>query len=215
MYAKVFESIYDGSLRKNWKALVVFQQFLILSDDKGYVDKTLDAIAARTGIPLDFIREGALELEKPDPDSRSQDEEGRRIVLINPARKWGWRVVNYQHYKAITSREDLRDYWSGRQRAYRNNTKINDRLSRFKATLSSSYKRDNGIVWPCLEEQALAEICRRETADSELNELLARRKQDPKFFPRSIAALLRGWQETLDRYRQDGNGHKSPYSPNI
>lgn len=119
MYAKIFESIYDGSLRKDWKALIVFQQLLVLCDDEGYVDKTPEAISARTTIPLEIISHGITELSSPDPDSRSQEFGGKRIVPINPERKWGWKIVNYREYREIRNKEDLRLYWKGQKRDQR------------------------------------------------------------------------------------------------
>ena len=71
--------MYDGTLYGNWKALVTLQQMIILCDMDGFVDMTPQAIAARTGIPLEIIRTGITALEEPDPYSRTPDLEGRRI----------------------------------------------------------------------------------------------------------------------------------------
>lgn len=108
MYAKVFESIYDGSLRENWKALVTFQQFLVLADADGTVDMTPAAIAARTGIPREIIDAGIAALEAPDPDSRSAEREGRRIERLDDHRSWGWTIVNHRHYQLMVSAETKR-----------------------------------------------------------------------------------------------------------
>jgi len=112
MYVKLFQSIYDGSLatRGPWEALVTFQQLLVLSDRTGIVDMTTEAISRRTTVPLEIIERGIVELEKPDPDSRKPDFEGRRILRLDPARSWGWQVVNYEHYRRIRTAEDRREY---------------------------------------------------------------------------------------------------------
>lgn len=104
--------MYDGTLgtRGPWQALVAFQQLVILADKHGQVDMTAEAIARRTTIPVDIITVGIAALELPDPDSRSPDEDGRRIVKIDPDRSWGWRVVNYDHYRKIRSEEERREY---------------------------------------------------------------------------------------------------------
>lgn len=108
-YVKIFESIYDGTLADNWQAMVTFQQLLILCDQNGIVDMTPGAIHRRTGIPLDIITAGLSVLTAPDPQSRSPLEEGRRIVLLDPARSWGWRLVNHAHYRALMSAADKRE----------------------------------------------------------------------------------------------------------
>src|SRR5690349_9652458 len=104
--------MYDGTLatRGCWQALVTFQQLIILADRRGIVDMTPEAIARRTTIPFEVIRLGIAELEKPDPDSRTPDEEGRRIVRLNDDRAWGWRIVNHAHYRALRSEDERTEY---------------------------------------------------------------------------------------------------------
>lgn len=117
MFTKIFQSIYDGSLRKDWKALVTFQQMLVLADREGYVDMTPDAITSRTTIPREIIDHGLRELSEPDKESRSQEFDGRRLVLINPVRSWGWIIVNFRDYRDIVSQDDLRAYWRGQKKS--------------------------------------------------------------------------------------------------
>lgn len=112
MYAKVFSQIYDGTLctRGPWQALVTFQQMLVLADQDGNVDITAAAIARRTTIPLEIIELGIEELLKPDPESRTPTEEGRRLIPLSEGRSWGWRIVNYKHYRDLKREQDRRDY---------------------------------------------------------------------------------------------------------
>lgn len=109
MFAKIFESIYDGTLADNWQALVTFQQFLILADQQGVVDMTPAAIHRRTGIPLEIIQAGIEALEQPDPQSRTQDMDGRRIVRLDAGRGWGWFIVNHAAYRAKITAEEKRE----------------------------------------------------------------------------------------------------------
>lgn len=109
MYAKVFRQIYDSTLAEDWRALVTFQQFLVLADADGVVDMTAGAIHRTTNIPKDIIEAGIEKLQQPDPVSRSSTEEGRRIVPIDPDRSWGWRIVNYSYYRNLASKEDKKE----------------------------------------------------------------------------------------------------------
>jgi hypothetical protein len=106
MYGKLFEQMYDGTLRSNWQALVTFQQFVVLCNEDGVVDITPDAISARTGIPLEIITAGIAALETPDPLSRTPNREGRRIDRIDSHRSWGWTIVNHAKYRAMQRRDD-------------------------------------------------------------------------------------------------------------
>lgn len=100
--------MYDGTLARDWRALVTMQQLVILCDEDGVVDMTHDAIARRTGIPIDVIRAGIEFLESPDPESRSPAHGGRRIVRLDEHRDWGWRLVNYEKYEALGRASDKR-----------------------------------------------------------------------------------------------------------
>jgi hypothetical protein len=121
VYGKVFTAMFDGTLATKgpWQALVTFQQLIALADRKGIVDMTPEAISRRTTIPLEIIETGIAALEAPDPDSRSPDHDGRRIVRLAEHRSWGWQLVNYEHYRAIRSADERREYMKLYQRDYR------------------------------------------------------------------------------------------------
>ena len=112
MYGKLFQQMYDGTLATKgpWQAMVTFQQMIILADKGGIVDMTAEAISRRTTIPLEIIRIGIVTLEQADPESRTPDEEGRRITRLSSEREWGWRIVNHEHYRRIRSQDERREY---------------------------------------------------------------------------------------------------------
>lgn len=112
MFGKIFESMYDGTLASNgpWQALVTFQQMIVLADQDGVVDMTASAIARRTSIPLEIIQLGVNRLMEPDPESRTPDEDGRRITLLEDHRAWGWRIVNHGKYRDMRKAEERREY---------------------------------------------------------------------------------------------------------
>ena len=112
MYGKLFSQMYDGTLATKgpWQALITFQQLIILADKHGVVDMTPEAIARRTTIPLKIIQDGITRLLEADPDSRSPNEEGRRITQLSDSRTWGWQIVNYEHYRNLRSTDERREY---------------------------------------------------------------------------------------------------------
>lgn len=126
MYARIFQTIYDGTLVEDWRALVTFEQMLILCDADGIIDMTARAIARRTGIPIEHIEAGIRVLESPDPSSRTPDAEGRRIARIDPHREWGWQIVNHQKYKEIRSSDDKREYMRQYMKDRRNHEKLTE-----------------------------------------------------------------------------------------
>ena len=93
------------------------------ADSEGWVDVHPKAIAEETGLTIEQVNAAIKELESPDPDSRSPEEEGRRIVLLNEHRSWGWRVVNHGKYRAIRSEEDRREANRIAQQKFRDKNK--------------------------------------------------------------------------------------------
>lgn len=119
MYGKIFKSIYDGTLSEDWRALITFQQFIILADRDGMVDMTPRAIARHTGIPIEHIEAGIKVLEEPDQYSRTPDESGKRIELIDSHRDWGWHIINYEKYRDTRDMETVREQTRERVRRHR------------------------------------------------------------------------------------------------
>ena len=77
------------------------------------------AISARTSIPIDIIEPGIAHLMDGDPHSRTEGENGARIVLLDDHREWGWRIVNYAKYRDMKSQEDRRTKWAEDKRRQR------------------------------------------------------------------------------------------------
>ena len=109
MYGKIFDSMYDSTLADDWRALVTFQQMIVMSDADGVVDMTPHAIARRTSIPIEHIEAGIAILEAPDPYSRTPDREGRRIERLDEHRPWGWSIINHAHYRALQNAKTVRE----------------------------------------------------------------------------------------------------------
>lgn len=119
MYAKLFTSIYQGTLRGNSNGILVFTNMLAHCDKHGICDIHPRAIAEEVGLSIEAVRSAILELEAPDEESRSPEEEGRRIVRVDEHRAWGWRVVNYLKYRAIRDEDTRREQNRAAQEAWR------------------------------------------------------------------------------------------------
>lgn len=109
-FSKVFSTMWGGSLYGKFEASAVFMVLLSLCDRDGVVDMTPEAIAGLTGWPLDVIQRGIEELAAPDPRSRTPNEEGRRILLVDDHRDWGWRITNYLKYRDEMRAMERREY---------------------------------------------------------------------------------------------------------
>lgn len=148
MYGKLFSSMFSGSLHGNWQAIVTFQQMIILADKDGTIEMTPQAMSSITSIPLDIIESGIAHLEAPDPNSRTPDEGGRRIIRINPDRPWGWHITNYDHYRKIRTAEERRDY----HKRY-----WHDRKANTQPQLNTTQQSQQ--IQPIVEVEVNAEAC--------------------------------------------------------
>lgn len=109
MYAKIFTTIYQGTLRGKSHPLLVFTNLLAHADASGEVEMHPRAISEEVGLSQEDVCSALLLLEQADVESRSPEEDGRRIVRIDAHRAWGWRIVNYKKYRAIRNEEDRRE----------------------------------------------------------------------------------------------------------
>lgn len=98
-YTPAFDSIYTGTLYGKWPTAAVWASLIPLIDARGEINLSPEAIAGMTGWPLELLLQGLEALCEPDPRSRSKAEDGRRLVLIDANRDWGWRVVNVSLYR--------------------------------------------------------------------------------------------------------------------
>jgi uncharacterized phage protein (TIGR02220 family) len=130
MYGKIFDSMYTGTLYGQWRAIVTFQQLIVLADADGMVDMTPPAISAVTSIPLEIIEEGLKVLSSDDPYSRTPGAEGRRIELIDAHRPWGWHIVNHAKYKGLQDADTVRAQTRERMRRHRERRGDGNALSR-------------------------------------------------------------------------------------
>lgn len=119
MYAKLFTSIYQGTLRGNSHGLLVFTNLLAHADMEGRVDIHPRAISEEVGLTVEEVKQALLVLESPDDESRSPEEQGRRIVRLDEHRAWGWIVVNYVKYRSIRNEDDRREQNRRSQAAWR------------------------------------------------------------------------------------------------
>ncbi len=96
-------------MRGNSRCLLVFTNLLAHADSTGSVDIHPRSIADEVGLPLDIVKAALIDLENPDPESRSHEQEGRRIIRLDGHRDWGWQIVNYVKYRTIKSEDDRRE----------------------------------------------------------------------------------------------------------
>jgi hypothetical protein len=101
---------------------IVWITMLALADKNGEIQGSVPGIARMSGVPVDSARDAITKFLSPDPDSRTKDDEGRRLEVI----EGGWSMINYQKYREMASREEMRSAEAKRKARYRAKKKRND-----------------------------------------------------------------------------------------
>lgn len=114
-YTPLFQSLFTGSLCGRFPDMYVWMVMLGLADRHGDVDASPTYIASIAGISVEQVEEAIERLCQPDPRSRSQTCDGRRLMPIEN-RGFGWTIVNHAAYreKARLAAKSEREIESGR-----------------------------------------------------------------------------------------------------
>jgi hypothetical protein len=118
-YTPLFSSLTTGTLCGKWPDIGLWPVILSIADRHGVVDVTHQYIATVTGLDHDDVVACMERFCQPDLRSRSQEREGARLVLLEPHRDWGWKIVNHGKYseKARLIHKNAREVEDGRNRA--------------------------------------------------------------------------------------------------
>jgi hypothetical protein len=80
----------------------VWIAMLAMCDARGVVDGSIPGFANIANVSIAEMRQAIEILSSPDPDSRTPDNEGRRIQAISG----GWQILNYLTYRARGQAKD-------------------------------------------------------------------------------------------------------------
>ncbi len=94
---------------------VVWITLLAMADQNGEVESTIPGLAKDAHVSVEETERAIAKFLSPDKYSRTPDEQGRRIEIIDD----GWRLLNYQKYRDKLSKEDRNKRNAARQQRYR------------------------------------------------------------------------------------------------
>ncbi len=115
-YTKLFSSIVTSTIwTEDDKTRIVWITMLALANKNGEVQGSIPGLARIAAVPVDCCRVAIQKFLSPDPDSRTKDDEGRRIEEIDG----GWYLLNHQKYREMASKEESREAEAKRKARYR------------------------------------------------------------------------------------------------
>ncbi len=117
MYGKCFASMYTGSMRgAGIHVFALWNYILACCDSTGTIEINPEVVAFLLGAANEDITDAIKYLEAEDKQSRSEEEEGRRIIKEG---RFQYRIVNYAKYRTFRSVEERRRYNAAKQAEYR------------------------------------------------------------------------------------------------
>lgn len=95
-FVKLDAGILDSTLwLEDAVTCKIFITMLAMCDQSGLCPATAPGIARRANVPLEEARRAIMILESPDTDSRSMDEDGRRVMRVDG----GYQIINYVKFR--------------------------------------------------------------------------------------------------------------------
>lgn len=116
-FTKLFSSITASTVWcEDPETKIVWITMLAMADKNGRVWGSVPGIAGIARVSVEGCRAAINKFLGPDPDSRTKDNEGRRISEIDG----GWRLLNYEKYRSLRDEEERKEYkreWIAEKRA--------------------------------------------------------------------------------------------------
>ena len=107
MYGKLFASTFTGSMMgAGAETFAVWGYAIANADRKGFVELNAKLLAAVIGSTPQAMTSAIETLAAPDPDSRTKDEEGRRIIREGT---FFYRIVNYEKHRGMRDEDARRE----------------------------------------------------------------------------------------------------------
>ena len=214
-YTKLFSSIIASTIwRAGDKTRLVWITMLAMADQFGVVEASVPGLSDMARVTVDECREALDELQQPDPDSRSSDQEGRRIEAVDG----GWRLINHGKYRDKMSRDERREYQRLYQRNYRkqNVNSDSDKLTKFdiQNRTEAEQKQKKDVPAPPVPPtpQPLIARRRRDAAFEGQRGLYVTSRQHSDFIAlgKSEADLIHWYAEVCDEWSEGPKRESEP-----
>lgn len=121
MYGKLFASTFTGSMMGQGPAVFATWGYVIAHAVNGQVELNTRLVAVVLGCTVEQVDAAVAVLCAPDPNSRSKEDDGRRLIREG---QFAYHVVNHAKYNAMRNESDRREYNRIKQREHRERAKL-------------------------------------------------------------------------------------------
>ncbi len=168
-YAKLFSTITESSLWSGSKeSRLLFVSMLARADSVGFVEAALTGLSRIANLTMEETAQALRELMAPDPESKSKEADGRRVVEVPR----GWCLVNYESYRERRDEESRREYMREYMTQYRKRSVNTGKQSVNKPDSSTSPRKLRKLCKPPLAKaEAEAEAEAEQNANARAREV--------------------------------------------
>jgi hypothetical protein len=122
-YTKLFSTIVTSSIWVEDDATrIVWITLLALSNKDGEIMAAIPGLARMAGVSVEACEKAIQTFLSPDPYSRTKDEGGRRLEVIDG----GWALINHAKYRRMASDEERKEQSAIRQKRFRDRVTNNN-----------------------------------------------------------------------------------------
>jgi hypothetical protein len=141
-YTKLYSTITASSIwRESKEVKILWVTMLAMADRFGDISASVPGLAVFAGLTIPECEASLNTLLAPDPFSRSQTYEGRRIEIV----EGGWHILNYAKYRERRDPDKRREQNREAQERYRkSHSKPN--VSHNKPNVSPSRSRSRSRI---------------------------------------------------------------------
>lgn len=101
-YTPVFREFTTSSMwAESPETRCVWIWLMLNADPEGFVPGTIPGLAVAANVDIVSTRSAIEKFMAPDPDSNTQDNEGRRLEKV----PHGWRILNFEYWRELAKRE--------------------------------------------------------------------------------------------------------------
>lgn len=125
-YTKLFNSILASTIwRADDKTRIVWITLLAMAGKDGVAECSIPGLADLARVSVDDCRTAVMELQQPDPDSRTKEYEGRRITPVDG----GFQILNHGKYREKLNADQRREYMRIKQAEFRARKKTSTKVA--------------------------------------------------------------------------------------
>jgi len=175
-YSKLAASIVTSSIwTESDTTRLVWITMIAIADQHGEVNASIPGLARVAGVSIPACEAALATFLAPDPYSRTKDDDGRRIQVI----EGGWWMINHGKYRELATGIDRSNSNAARQKRYR------DRKNRNNAVTS--------LQTPVTRDALTTVICQAEAE--------AEAEAEAKNVKNSVASLPRSQKPSIESVR--------------